>query len=97
MNTQRHSVTKKSPYEVVFGQRIFGTRIPFIERGEQTVEDETLQDDLIGNMVIGDQSIASGVDRDRTSVDPSLEPSLISIESDHTPVRTVLSALNVSI
>lgn len=97
MNTQRHSVTKKSPYEVVFGQRIFGTRIPFIERGEQTVEDEMLQDDLSGNMMIGDQSIASGVDRDRTSFDPSLERSLISIESDHTPVRTVLSALNVSI
>lgn len=42
MNSQKHSVTKKSPYEIVFGQRIYGDRVIFTQRDSAKVMDEEI-------------------------------------------------------
>lgn len=57
MNAQRSSVTGKSPYEIAFGQAPHGTRVSYLVREQQEVQDEDGEEREIGDhfpIVAGD-------------------------------------------
>ena len=45
INTQQHSATGVTPYELVFGQPPFATIIPLVAGGAVLINDVTLDDD----------------------------------------------------
>lgn len=43
MNSQKHAVTKRAPYEIVFGQLMRSTPILFYDRANTSIIDEDSQ------------------------------------------------------
>jgi hypothetical protein len=48
MNSQQHSVTKKAPYDIVFGQRMRSDRVAFYERNSRDILQEDIGNDNPG-------------------------------------------------